>query len=132
MSAYRGFIEKYGGSSRPFVQYSFPQSLPQHVMPGSAFVICPLTGLFTITQPGALVTTIAAPLTTVIQMAPTQRIATHSFTHTYTMPCYNSQPHPCHVMAGVSVIVIAITEDMQWAQIHGSSIMWIPYSWLVQ
>lgn len=126
MSAFRRFLEIYPGVLNGSLCTSVQH--PQLVMPGSAFDVCPITGTFVIIQSQASITTIAAP-TTVIQMAHTQMNAVQTFTCTYMQPCNTSQSHQCHVMAGDSVIVIAVTSDMQWVQLHGSY-TWIPRIWV--
>lgn len=112
---------------RGFLQHTFVQQ-PQPQLVGSAFAVCPITGTLLNIQPLAPITTIAAP-TTVIQMVPTQMVAVQQITCTYGQPYYTSQQYSCCVVAGDSVIIINITSDMRWIQLHGSN-TWIPRSWV--
>lgn len=112
MSAFQGF--SYG---------SLPTSV-QNFFPQSQIAVCPLTGGFTTTQTGAAITAISpaapAPIV-VIATIPVQKTVACLITHTYTLPCYTSQSHPCRVIPRDNVIVVAITSDLQWAQLHGSN-----------
>lgn len=130
MAGFRRFAELYpevlNGTLCTSVQHSHPNSQSLHVIPG--FEVCPINGKFVIVQTPAPITTIAAP-TTVIQMMPTQMNAVQTLTCTYMQPCNTSQSYRCRVMAGDGVIVIAVTSDMQWVQLHGSN-TWIPRIWV--
>lgn len=58
-----------------------------------------------------------------------QVVSKYVFNHTYTQPCSTSATATCNVQQGSILVVIAISADNQWLQLHGSN-TWIPRSWV--
>jgi hypothetical protein len=52
-----------------------------------------------------------------------------AFNYTYSQPCYTSATAMCNVQQWSILVVIAISADNQWVQLHGSN-TWIPRSWV--
>ncbi len=56
-------------------------------------------------------------------------VSKYTFTCTYTQPCSTRATAMCNVQQGSILVVIAISADNQWLQLHGSN-TWIPRSWI--